>query len=86
MIILFSLMTPLGMLLGAGLDHYLNVNSGHLTEALFNAIASGTFLYIATLDDIHMSGHEHDVKKHLFFKVSYLAAGLVLMAIVAIWV
>lgn len=56
-IILFSLMTPLGILSGASLSSILDSNSGKISAAIFSAIAAGTFIYIAVLDKLNTCNH-----------------------------
>jgi len=78
--LLFSLMSPLGVVLGA-LSHHLIGKNSSLWSGIFNAFAAGTFLYLATLHKLHHA-HEHSKLGELFFTL----LGLSLMAIVAIWV
>lgn len=52
-ILAFSLATPIGMILGSGFQRVLEDETGLLVEATFDALAAGTFLYIAALEVIH---------------------------------
>lgn len=81
-IIFFSLMTPLGVLMGSFLG---SVESGHtaiMFEAIFDTLAAGTFLYIATLEII-AELFENNQKK--LSKLLLILMGFSLMATIAIW-
>lgn len=82
-LLIFSAMTPLGILLGAGLDHLFEERYGRLIEGIFDSLAAGTFIYIATLEII---GEEFTNPARGIQKFSLLAAGLALMALIAFWV
>lgn len=80
----FSLMTPLGIVLGTLIAALLDSTGEQAFEAVFDAIAAGTFVYIASLDILReefLPPREGRRVKWLFS-----IAGLALMAIVAIWV
>ncbi|OGT21920.1 MAG: hypothetical protein A3C55_01280 [Gammaproteobacteria bacterium RIFCSPHIGHO2_02_FULL_42_13] len=83
---LFSLITPLGIFLGAELIHVLHQTAGYMAIGVFDAIAAGTFIYIATFHSSSSHVHENDHTVSVFLKVSAFALGLVLMAIVAFWI
>jgi solute carrier family 39 (zinc transporter), member 1/2/3 len=51
--LIFAVSTPLGMLLGTQVQTFLTDNAGQLVEASFEALAAGTFLYVAALDVVH---------------------------------
>ncbi len=80
LIIIFTLMTPLGILAGTGLASFLSSNPGHIIEGVFNAIAAGTFIYIATLNNINLS------ERPSWRQASFFALGIATMALLAIWV
>jgi len=84
LISIFSIMTPIGIIAGAGFTEIMELQNGQLTEAGFNAIAAGTFLYIATLHSIDQQFIQSKAK-HLrsFFA---LLLGLLLTGTIAIWV
>jgi zinc transporter 1/2/3 len=82
LIILFSIMTPLGVLIGAGINHILEDRAGQITEGVFDALASATFIYVATIEII---GPEFKSHQNIFTKFAFLIAGLSIMALVAIW-
>lgn len=81
-ILLFTLMTPLGIIIGSFFSSIESNNTNILFEALFDALAAGTFIYIAVLDIINEVFEEAD-KKGLKFSV--LILGFFLMAAIAIW-
>lgn len=79
---LFASMTPLGIVLGAGLDHLLQDRHGRLFEGLFDALASGTFLYVAVVEII---SREFADREAILAKFGVLCAGIALMALIALW-
>jgi len=79
--LIFSLMTPLGILVGDVIAHSLYHAS--LLESIFSALAAGTFLYLGTLHGLSSSIM---VSKCCNLKhFSFVILGFVLMAIIAIW-
>jgi zinc transporter 1/2/3 len=77
---LFSLMSPLGVMLGTTAHHAVTGNTSELLTGIFNAFAAGTFLYIATLHKLHHK-HEYAHLGELFLTL----IGLSIMAVVAVW-
>ena len=78
----FSAMTPLGIVLGALFSRIFSGKADVAFEAVFDALAAGTFLYIAVVDIIE------EVFQRRFdrwLKVLLIIAGFGLMALVAIW-
>ncbi|MED7820163.1 MULTISPECIES: ZIP family metal transporter [unclassified Francisella] len=78
--ILFTLMTPLGIILG---QETLNYVSNPYIEPVFTSIAAGTFIYLGTL---------HGLDKSVLIKgccntkqYFFVILGFAIMAIVAIW-
>jgi zinc transporter 1/2/3 len=82
MVTLFSLMTPIGILLGIGFMKVLSGNAEQVFEAGFDGLAAGTFLYVALLDILQ---EEFAKQLHRPLKFALVFAGLAVMAIVAIW-
>ncbi len=82
-VLLFSCATPSGIVLGAMLDSLLEGTAGTVTEAVFDAVAAGTFLYVAVLDIIR---EEFAVHEGRWLKFVLLSAGLGLMSILAAFV
>jgi zinc transporter 1/2/3 len=82
MIALFALMTPLGILLGVGCMHLMDGWMERAFEAGFDALAAGTFLYVALLDIVD---DEFSRRHHLALKFGLVILGLAVMAVVAIW-
>lgn len=77
---IFSLMTPIGILLGA---QSMSMGSSHpLLEPIFSALAAGTFLYIGTLHGLTRAAMIQCCNLKNF---SFLVAGFILMAVVAVW-
>ena len=79
---LFAVMTPLGIVFGAGLQEVLEGSGARLAEGIFDALAAATFVYVATLEVI---GREFEGAARSGGKFPALVAGLVVMAVVAIW-
>lgn len=85
LLILFSLVTPLGIITGMENAIAMKVHSNALLTGCFNALAAGTFLYIAT-------AHRH-VKyprlttdsHHHYDQLLATIAGFTAMGILAIW-
>lgn len=80
-LLIFSLTTPLGIATGMFLIDEFS-SSTKILECIFNALATGTFLYIATIDVIVEEFRE----KTSVFKFLLLICGIALMAGVAVWV
>ena len=77
--LIFSLMTPLGILVGNAIGHRFHQTS--LIEAVFAALAAGTFLYLGTL---HGLSNSIMVSKCCNLKhFSFVIIGFALMAILA---
>ena len=51
-LVAFSAMTPLGIVIGTGASSLIQGQVATLTEGTFNALAAGTFIYVAILDVI----------------------------------
>jgi len=83
LIAIFSLMTPLGIVLGAILENSFKTTTGALFTASFNAFAAGTFLYMSTLH--HINHHQHQHEKEGLIEFAALLAGLVIMGVLSIW-
>jgi zinc transporter 1/2/3 len=81
-IALFSLMTPIGIAMGTILAVALASQTTGAFEAVFDALAAGTFLYVATVDIVHEAfGKAVD----RWLKLSLAGGGFALMAVLAIW-
>jgi zinc transporter 1/2/3 len=81
-VLVFSLMTPLGVGLGTYFSTTMSNDSATLVEGIFDSLAAGTFLYIAVADiisDVFEMAHERWLKSFL------VMAGFALMGLVAIW-
>jgi len=82
-IAIFSLMTPLGIGVGASINNLSPAANGELIEGIFKAFAAGTFLYISTLH--HIRFHQHTEETQGLLEFGFLTLGLVLMAVIALW-
>jgi zinc transporter 1/2/3 len=82
-IILFSLMTPLGIAFGTSLMTILQSKESQLFTAGFNAFAAGTFLYMSTLHHINHHQRQHEAESLLEFVA--LLVGLIIMGVLSIW-
>ena len=51
-LLVFAVMTPLGIVIGTGASSLLEGQAATLIEGSFNALAAGTFVYVAILDVI----------------------------------
>lgn len=80
-IVIFSTVTPIGILIASTIGLFLYSHNGILTEIIFNAIAAGTFLYLGTAHLI-----THDAHKMNFIQALALISGISLMSVVTIWV
>ena len=80
---LFALMTPIGVVLGELVSARISGDAASLVSGIINAVAAGTFLYVAIVDIIH---EEFDSSKDLWPKFGLLITGLLAMGLLAIWV
>lgn len=78
----FSLTTPLGVVVGLSLLHRLSSTQAPMMEGIFDAIAAGTFIYVAIFEIL---SPEFDKAKHPFGQVMTMILGAGLMALVALW-
>jgi len=81
-ILMFSSMTPLGILIGIMFSHVFQGNASDFSIAIFDALASGTFLYIAIMD---IFNDEFNENQYIYLKLLSSTLGLLLMALLAIW-
>lgn len=81
-ILLFSIMTPLGIFLGSALNKTFGSQTGQILEGVFDSLAAGTFIYVAVLDIIE---EEFSIPGNELLKFLSIIAGLSLMALLAIW-
>jgi len=78
----FSVMTPLGIIAGAGIGLALTGRPDVIFEAIFDSLGAGTFLYISALDIIKT---EFDDPHFHGEKWLSTALGFGVMALLAIW-
>lgn len=84
--LIFTLITPLGIWLGIISDTYFQANIDNILTACFNAFAAGTFLYIGLIDRHHQHYHPALDSYHQYSRVLAAIAGVVMMAILSIWI
>lgn len=79
---LFATMTPLGFILGTGLESVMHESYGRVFEGFFDALAAGTFLYVAIVEII---AKEFADRRAIPAKYFALCLGLLMMALIALW-
>jgi zinc transporter 1/2/3 len=79
---LFAAMTPLGVAVGASLGAALSNESAQWFEGTFDALAAGTFLYIAVVDLVE---DEFSKPQDVALKFAMVLLGIAIMALVALW-
>lgn len=82
LLIFFSIMTPLGVLLGALLNNILHSQTALELEAIFDGLAGGTFIYVASMEVISRSFEQHKMRRGKYIAI---ALGYAMMALLAIW-
>jgi len=82
-IAIFSIMTPLGVVLGTIFTKVLSGEASMTFEMIFDSLATGTFLYIAIAEIISEVFEKHG---DLWRKLILITTGFCLMAVIAIWV
>jgi len=81
LIFMFSWLTPLGVLAASITDCSSLLEAKHLPEAIFNAVAAGTFLYLGSIHIMECEKSFEDLGE-----ITALILGISLMGIVAIWI
>ena len=79
---IFSFMTPLGIVLGIAFSILATSMTATQVEAVFDALAAETFLYIAVLDII---GEVFEKKENRWIKFVLIVVTFGFMALIAIW-
>ncbi|MCK5451666.1 MAG: ZIP family metal transporter, partial [Candidatus Omnitrophica bacterium] len=79
---LFSFMTPVGIVCGLVLTAFLQNKAELMVEGVFDALAAGTFLYVAFIDIIE---EEFVLPQDKGYKFILLTFGLGVMATLAIF-
>ena len=82
LLLVFSVMTPIGILFGSGVNQLLQTNTSLLAQGLFDTLAAGTFIYIATFNPEHTEPCPEHPKK--LSQIVFFILGLALMAGVTI--
>lgn len=78
----FSLTTPIGVLLGLWMLNRLSASNGPLVEGVFDALAAGTFIYVAVFEIL---SKEFRARGQDSAKAIAMVLGAALMALVALW-
>ncbi|MFC2094820.1 ZIP family transporter [Candidatus Bipolaricaulota bacterium] len=82
-LLLFAMMTPLGIGLGQFVSSRIQGETSMVVSGIINAIAAGTFLYVAIVDILH---EEFESRDRRWEKFALLLGGLAFMAVLSIWV
>ena len=77
----FVVMTPLGILLGTGAANLLEGPAATVIEGSFNALAAGTFIYVAILDVIDAEMSRFDDRVARFVSSALMGEGDVAMPV-----
>ena len=85
LLLIFSLMTPFGIVLASSAVVLLQSASEQLFQAVFNALGSGAFLYLAIAHQLSHPMDENNASCSLRY-LSAMSLGLAAMAILAFWV
>ncbi len=82
LLLFFACTTPFGLLLGTIASSALSGTTALWFEAVFDSLAAGTFIYVATMDLMHDVFEEVSIRAR-----KYVAAvvGFGLMSLLAIW-
>jgi solute carrier family 39 (zinc transporter), member 1/2/3 len=80
--LLYAAMTPIGIAIGAAVSTSLSGDGEAMTEAIFDGLAAGSFIYIATIGILK---REFSDPSRLLWKFGAAVAGVVLVSVVAIW-
>lgn len=75
-ILIFALATPFGIGIGSSGQLFLSIDQQLMIQAVFSALAAGTFLYIAALDVVH----DEFFNRHANWRdLTFFVLGLVVM-------
>ena len=83
LIILFSLTTPVGVVVGLVIAHF---NDSQVWSGACLSLAAGTFIFLAVVEIIPEALTSKDGLSKLFYQLLALALGYGLMAMLAVWV
>src|SRR5262249_47258524 len=85
LLVLFSLMTPLGIMIVSTLTLWLQSQTGQLLQAILNSLGAGAFIYLATAHKTNHYLHSTHALHALYYLLA-VSAGLAAMAALAVWV
>ena len=81
-VLLYSVMTPIGIVIGTVLSELLTGDTEVLVESVFDGVAGGTFLYIATFGILK---EEYSKPHYRWPKYFMTALAVALIALVSVW-
>ena len=84
MVVLFSLTTPVGVVVAALATNSLRGSARDLSQGILVGLAAGSFLYIASMEMMAVDMHPSKAKD-MWLRVLLFLTGLAIMAVVAIW-
>lgn len=85
-LIVFSVITPIGIILGIIGDQFLHTQLDNVLATCFSAFAAGTFLYIGTVHSHHLHHTYQTDSYHQYTKLIATIIGIAVMAIMGIWI
>jgi len=83
LLLFFSCTTPVGLIIGMIAANAMHDNAALHFEAIFDSLAAGTFLYVATMDLMHDAFEDKRVSRA--GKFNFLAIGFAFMGVLALW-
>lgn len=78
----FCCMTPLGVVIGSGMTAVMTGAAELLVTSVFDALAAGTFLYVALIDIVEREFARPEARR---LKFNLVLSGLGMMALLAVW-
>ncbi|NQT11589.1 MAG: ZIP family metal transporter [Planctomycetes bacterium] len=78
----FCFMTPLGIVIGSAMTALMTGDAELLATSVFDALAAGTFLYVALIDIVE---HEFARPEDRRLKFTLVSSGLGMMVVLAVW-
>lgn len=81
-VMLYAVMTPIGIVVGTGLATMLEGEANAMFEAVFDSLAGGTFIYVATFGVLK---EEFSSLDSLGLKYFATIVGAALIAVVSVW-
>ena len=82
----FTFVTPFSIVLASIVERFFQTQAANLLTSIFSAFAAGSFLYIGTLHSSHEHFHPACDPTKRYEKILTTIVGIVIMAIITIWV